>query len=157
MNCSSFVVPFLSAATHFSFSSALTRMIAECILIPSSLTLLSSGRFARVLNAWCLLSHHGFCCTSLVSASLAILRIAMSTHCPCFTIACGLLTSRVLPLWFSPDTYSILWLTIAHVRSSLFWSASFHHLRLWLWFFLYSLFSGVASCERARSSSTTFW
>ena len=95
-----------------------------------------------------LLSHHGFCCTSLVSASLAILRIALSTHRPCFTIACCLLTSRVLPLLFSPHTYSILWLTIAHVRSSLFWSASFHHWRLWLWFFLYSLFSGVASCER---------
>ena len=82
-----------------------------------------------------LLSHHGFCCTSPVSASLAILRIAMSTHCPCFAIACGLLTSLVLPLLFSPHTYSILWLTIAHVRSSLFWSASFHHWRLWLWFF----------------------
>ena len=79
---------------------------------------------------------------------LAILRIPMSTYCPCFTIACGLLTSRVLPLWFSPHTYSVLWLTIAHVRFILFWSASFHHLRLWLWFFLCFLFSGVASYER---------
>ena len=141
MNCSSFVFPFLRA-THFSFSSALTRMIAECM---------AHSFFADSSLFWsicALLSHHGLCHTSPVSASLAILGIAMSTHSPCFTIACGLLTSRVLPLLFSPHTYSILWLTIAHVRSSLFWSASFHHWRLWLWYFLYSLFSGVASCER---------
>ena len=125
----------------FSFSSALTKMIAEFV---------AHSFFADSSLFWsirALLSHYGFCFTSPVSASLAILRIAMSAHCPCFTIACGLLTSRVLPLLFSPDTYSIQWLTIAHVRSSLFWSASFHYLRLWLWFFLYSLFSGVASCD----------
>ena len=94
MNCSSFVVPFLSAATHFSFSSALTRMIAECMAL---------SFFADSSLFWsicALLSHHSFCCTSLVSASLAILGIAMSTHSPCFTIACGPLTSRVLPLLF---------------------------------------------------------
>ena len=94
VNCSSFVVPFLSAATHFSFSSALTRMSAECM---------AHSLFADSSLFWsicALLSHHGFCCTSPVSACLAILRIAMSTHCLCFTIACGLLTSRVLPLCF---------------------------------------------------------
>ena len=68
---------------------------------------------------------------------LAILQIAMSTHCPCFTIACCLLTSRDFPRLISPHTNAILWLTIVHVRSSLFLSTSFHHWRFRLWFFLF--------------------
>ena len=61
---------------------------------------------------------------------------AFVVHLLCLHLLAILRIVRDFPRLFSPHTNAILWLTIVHVRSSLFLSASFHHWRFWLWFFL---------------------